>query len=294
MREKIAGLFWPITAPITFIQNHFKASLLIVILLSFMSSDTGEVTPYNNLHKIVLSGPIFDSEKFLEELEKAQSDNVKGLLVVVNSPGGLVPPSIEMMLAIKEYAQSRPVVVYASGLLASGSYYASIGASEIIANPGSMVGSIGVIFQTMNVESLMQKVGVTPRVVKSGEYKEIGAMYRAWEPHEQQALEKLSTDTYNMFVKDVSTARGLKIEDAPNFANGRVFLAQEAKTLGLIDEVGNIRFARERIMELAEVKNPIWNKKSDFDKLMERLNAEVSMSLSTVIQNLLTSLALYR
>jgi protease-4 len=294
MRKKIAKLFWPISAPLAFIQNHFKATLLVVIVLSLMMSNQTELAPNNNLHKMHLNGPIFDSSAFLEEIEKASKSHVKGLLVSINSPGGLVPPSVEMMMALQELAQSKPVVVYAAGTLASGSYYASLGADYIIANPGSMVGSIGVIFQTMNVSALMEKVGVQPRVVKSGAYKEVGAMYREWEPHEKAALKKLSTDTYNMFLNDVIKSRKLENEDPSKFANGRIFLASEALSLGLIDAVGNVSSAEAKIIELSGVNSPIWNEKSDLEKLMVQLSREASLGLTSVIENGLSTLTMYR
>ena len=106
-----------------------------------------------NLQKIELTGPIMNVSKTLEELQKVKNDkNIKGVLFVVDSPGGSVAPSVELAYAIKELKEIKPVVVYASGVIASGSYYASIWGNKIIANPGSMVGSIGVIMQGINTK----------------------------------------------------------------------------------------------------------------------------------------------
>ncbi|XPV53190.1 MAG: signal peptide peptidase SppA [Halarcobacter ebronensis] len=164
-----------------------------------------------NLQKIELSGPIMDSTKVLEQVNQAKEDNnIKGVLFVVNSPGGAVAPSVEIAYAIKELKELKPVVAYASGVMASGSYYASIWANKIIANPGSMVGSIGVIFQGANVEELMHKIGVKTQTVKVGKYKEAGTPTRAWENFEKAELEKVIDDTYDMFITDVGSARGLK------------------------------------------------------------------------------------
>lgn len=286
LREKIAALFWPITAPIHFIQNHFKATLLVLVVLAVMMS--GEKTEHaaENLYRIDVSGPIFESESFLKSMEKAKADNVKGLLLVVNSPGGLVPPSVEMMMAVREYAKERPVVVYASGLLASGSYYASVWADEIIANPASVVGSIGVIFQGMNAKGLLDKIGIKPMVVKSGKYKEVGAAYREWEEYEKEAMRELSGDIYTMFVADVAEARRLDPNEDKLFADGKVFLAEKAKQTGLIDRVGSMAIAEKRIAELAGVSDPHWNKKSELETFMERLARQSSQLLIKNIYSL--------
>jgi protease-4 len=145
-------LFSPITATLGFIQNHFKAMIFVLILfLIFAPASEQDLTP-NNLQQINLVGPIIEVSEVLEQIEKAESNNhIKGVLLVVDSPGGAVAPSIEIAYAIKRLKAKKPVVVYARGTIASGSYYASIWANEIVANPGSMVGSIGVIMQGANV-----------------------------------------------------------------------------------------------------------------------------------------------
>ncbi len=279
LQEKIAILFWPVTAPIRFIQNHFKATLLVVVILMIAFSGEKGETAQENLYKIDISGPIFESESFLAELEKAKRENVRGLLLVVNSPGGLVPPSVEMMMAVREYAKSRPVVVYASGMLASGSYYASIWADEIIANPASIVGSIGVLFQGMNAKGLLDKIGIKPMIVKSGKYKEVGAPYREWEEYEKEAMRGLSSDIYMMFVADVAEARKLDPRDDKVFADGKDFLAEKAKKVGLIDRVGSISIAKKRIAELAGVSDPKWNRKSELETFVERFSQQSSSLL---------------
>lgn len=280
LREKTALLFWPVTAPIRFIQEHFKATLLVIILLMAVTSGKESRAVQENLYRIDVSGPIFESESFFKEMEKAEAEHVKGLLLVVNSPGGMVPPSVEMMMAVKEYAKTRPVVVYASGLLASGSYYASIWADEIIANPASIVGSIGVIFQGFNVKGLLDKVGVRPNVIKTGKYKEIGAVYRDWEEYERTALATLSEDVYKMFVSDVAKARKLDPKKEKVFADGKVFIASKAKDVGLIDAVGSMAIAKKRLAELANVKEPLWNKKSRLESFMAELSNESSSLLA--------------
>ena len=169
--EGLKKLLLPITAPIEFIQNHFKAMvfLLIVVLIFFPKDDSLEP---HNLEEIKLSGSIIDVSEVLKKIDDARKDEkVKGVLFVVDSPGGAVAPSVEISYAIKRLRESKPVVAYASGTMASGSYYASIWANEIIANPGSMVGSIGVIMQGADLSEIMQKIGIKSQVVMAGKYK---------------------------------------------------------------------------------------------------------------------------
>lgn len=154
-------LFSPVIAILDFITKYFKTIVFLTIMY-FIFADSNEgltdTNSFANLQKIELSGPILDVSKTLEDIEKAKVDkNIKGIMLVVNSPGGAVAPSVELAYAIKELKEIKPVVVYASGVIASGSYYASIWANKIIANPGSMVGSIGVIMQGVNAEELMEK-----------------------------------------------------------------------------------------------------------------------------------------
>ena len=157
-------IFSPITAILDFITKYFKTIVFLTIMYFIIVPSDENLVDSNihaNLQKIELSGPIMDVSKTLEDIQKAKEDkNIKGILFVVNSPGGAVAPSVELAYAIKELKEIKPVVVYASGVIASGSYYASIWANKIIANPGSMVGSIGVIMQGVNAEEFMQKIGV--------------------------------------------------------------------------------------------------------------------------------------
>ena len=281
IKEFLSLAFWPVLAPIRFIQNNFKASVFVLIVILIITSGSETSHKEENLYRIDLTGPILDSTAFLESMHEAKEDHVKGLLLVVNSPGGAVPPSVEMMMAVREYAKERPVVVYASGLLASGSYYASIWATEIIANPASIVGSIGVIFQGFNAKGLLDKIGIKPHVIKSGKYKEVGAAYREWEEYETTALKELSGDIYRMFVSDVVLARKLKLEDEKRFADGQVFIATKAKGLGLIDQVGSLDMAQERLADLSGVAEPVWNTKDPMESFMEKLGETAALQVVT-------------
>lgn len=287
-------LFSPIIAILDFITKYFKTIVFLTIIYFFVFSSNDELTNTNNLanlQKIELSGPILDVNKVLENIDKAKKDNnIKGVMLVVDSPGGAVAPSIEVAYAIKELKQIKPVVVYASGVIASGSYYASIWADKIIANPGSIVGSIGVIMQGVNAEELMEKIGISTQTVKAGKFKESGTPSRKWTDFEEKQLQSVIDDTYNMFITDVANARNLDVRNHTLFADAKIFTSKQAKEVGLVDEVATISFAQDELVKLSNVQNPIWKKEDKFEKFMDNLITE---TISKVLINFSSSLQAY-
>ena len=287
-------LFSPIIAILDFITKYFKTIVFLTIMyLIIVPADENLVDNniHANLQKIELSGPILDVSKTIEDIQKAKEDkNIKGILFVVNSPGGAVAPSVELAYAIKELKEIKPVVVYASGVIASGSYYASIWANKIIANPGSMVGSIGVIMQGVNAEELMQKIGVSTQTVKAGKYKESGTPTRKWFDYEEKQLQSVIDDTYNMFISDVASARNLDVKNHTIFADAKIFTSKQAKEVGLVDEVATLSYAQDSLIKLSEVKNPVWKKEDKFEKFMDKL---ISEAVSNISMNLVSGLKAY-
>ncbi|MCG3651052.1 signal peptide peptidase SppA [Aliarcobacter butzleri] len=294
MFEFFRKLFSPVIAILDFITKYFKTIVfLTIIYVVFFNSDEERISTKStaNLQKIELVGPIIDVSKTLENIEKAKTDtNIKGVLFVVDSPGGAVAPSVEVAFAIKELKQIKPVVVYASGVIASGSYYASIWADKIIANPGSMVGSIGVIMQGVNTKELMDKIGIQTQTVKAGKYKESGTPTRKWTEFEEKQLQSVIDDTYNMFITDVATARNLDIKNYTSFADAKIFTSKQAKDVGLVDEVANITVAQKTLAELSKVENPVWKKEDKFEKFMDKL---VSEAVSQISMNFVSGLKAY-
>jgi len=284
----IKKLFSPITATVNYIQNHFKAMLfLLVLVLIFAPASEKEFTNYN-LAKINLSGPIMDSTQIVEKINNAaNNDAVKGVLLIVDSPGGAVSPSIEIAYAIKRLKEKKPVIAYAKGTMASGSYYASIWADKIIANPGSMIGSIGVIMQGADLSGIMNKLGIKTQVVKAGLYKQIGTPDRPWKKYEVAELNKVIMGTYDMFTKDVADARGLSFKKRDIYANAHIFTAAQAKSVGLIDKIGVEYDAKNKLVQLSGVTHPIWNKEDKFDKLLKKLSASTAVVLNTYFPDLI-------
>ena len=287
-------IFSPITAILDFITKYFKTIVFLTIMYFIIVPSDENLVDSNihaNLQKIELSGPIMDVSKTLEDIQKAKEDkNIKGILFVVNSPGGAVAPSVELAYAIKELKDIKPVVVYASGVIASGSYYASIWANKIIANPGSMVGSIGVIMQGVNVEELMQKIGVSTQTVKAGKYKESGTPTRKWFDYEEKQLQSVIDDTYNMFISDVASARNLDVKNHNLFADAKIFTSKQAKEVGLVDEVATLSYAQNSLISLSKVENPVWKKEDKFEKFMNKL---ISEAVTNISMNFVSGLKAY-
>lgn len=280
--EFLRKLFLPITIPMKFIQDHFKAMLFILLLVLLFAPTSDEDFTPNNLQTINLTGPIIEVSEVMSQIEKASNnDSIKGILLVVNSPGGAVAPSVEVAYAIKRLKSKKPVVVYAAGTIASGSYYASIWADKIIANPGSMVGSIGVVMQGANLSELMANIGVKSQSVQAGKYKKVGTPDREWTDYEVNELNKVIYGTYDMFTRDVANARGLDYTQRDFYANAHIFTAYQAEEVGLIDSVGVMYDAKEELATLSGVKEAVWNKEDKFDKLMKKLAASTAMTLHT-------------
>lgn len=287
-------LFSPIIAILDFITKYFKTIVFLTIMYFILVPADENLVDSNihaNLQKIELSGPILDVSKTIEDIQKAKEDkNIKGILFVVNSPGGAVAPSVELAYAIKELKEIKPVVVYASGVIASGSYYASIWANKIVANPGSMVGSIGVIMQGVNASELMEKIGVSTQTVKAGKFKESGTPTRKWFDYEEKQLQDVINDTYNMFITDVASARNLDVKNHTIFADAKIFTSKQAKEVGLVDEVATLSYAQDSLIKLSEVKNPVWKKEDKFEKFMDKL---ISEAVSNISMNLVSGLKAY-
>lgn len=280
--DLIKKLFLPITLPMKFIQDHFKAMIFLLILFLLFAPNSEQDLTSNNLQEIALVGPIMDATEIVEQIDRvANNDSIKGVLLTVDSPGGAVAPSIEIAYAIKRLKAKKPVVVYAKGTIASGSYYASIWASEIISNPGSMVGSIGVIMQGADLSEVMNKIGIKTQSVQAGKYKKIGTTDRPWEDYEVNELNKVIQGTYEMFTRDVAAARGLDLTNRDTFANAHIFTAEQALQIGLIDSLGVSYNAKSRVAELSGVTAPVWNEEDKFDKLMKKLSATTAVTLHT-------------
>ncbi|MBX2861126.1 MAG: signal peptide peptidase SppA [Vampirovibrio sp.] len=192
----------------------------------------------------------------LQLLEEVKQQEYKALVLRVNSPGGTVGMSQEIYEAILNLKKEKGTKVVASlgDVAASGGVYIAMAADEIIANGGTVTGSIGVIIKSGNFRELLDKIGIQSDVVKSGKYKDLLSTDRAMSEEEKALLQETIDDTYSQFVSVVAKGREMSEETVKTFADGRVFTGQQAKGLGLVDELGSLDVAVEKVRVLAGFK----------------------------------------
>lgn len=262
-------------------QYLFKTFVLLLIVIWILMPSANSSSNLANLERIDLKGEIFDSSAVLEKIINAKNDsNIKGVLFVIDSPGGAFAPSMELALAIKDLKIKKPVLVYASGTMASGSYLAGVGANKILANPASFIGSIGVIMQGADLSGLANKLGIKEQTIQAGEFKSAGTFARAWNENERNFLQGLIDQSYDLFTGFVVKERALDLNKKDQWANARVFLAAKAKELGLIDELSNYENAKKELEKLANVSNPVWKEEDKIDKFLNRLEGQTSSLIS--------------
>ncbi len=206
---------------------------------------------------IRVEGIILDSKETIEQLKRYGEDNsVKAIVLRVDSPGGGVVPSQEIYEEIKKIREKgeKKVVVSMGSVAASGGYYIACPADKIVANPGSITGSIGVIMELANIEGLLEKIGVKSIVIKSGRHKDIGSVMREMSAEEKEILQKVLDDVHNQFIEAVVAGRGIKEEEVRNIADGRIFTGRQAKEMGLVDEIGNLEDTIKLAAQISGIK----------------------------------------
>ena len=268
----LKNIFAPIGAVLGFINKYFKSLIFLLILFLIFAGGESAQQKGANLAQLSLSGAIMDDSEILEKIETLKNDEaIKGVLLLIDSPGGALSPSVEISLAIKSLNSRKPVVAYAKGTMASGSYLGGVWASKIYANPGSFIGSIGVIMQGLDVSEAAAKLGFAEQIVKAGELKEAGTMMRKWSDAERASLQALVDESYELFTREVAQARSLDLRKRDAWANARVFLASGAKGIGLIDEVGSLEDAKSALIKASGVADPIWQEPSAYEKMIDKL-----------------------
>lgn len=231
-------------------------SLLILFSLAF-SFGRWERLGGSKVALITVDGVILDSKGIIEQLEKYRTNpSVKAIVLRINSPGGGVAPSQEIHEEVLKTRENdkKPIVASMGSVAASGGYYIASATDLIVANPGSITGSIGVILQVPNVSGLMQKIGVKSVVVKSGLHKDLASPTREMTDAERRILQGMLDDVHGQFIDAVATGRRIDRKKVETMADGRIFSGREAQSLGLVDQLGNLQDAIERAATLAGIR----------------------------------------
>jgi protease-4 len=204
-----------------------------------------------------VEGPILDSYQTVEELKTFADDPlVKAIVIRIDSPGGGVAPSQEIYNAVKRVRRENNKTVVASmgTVAASGGYYIAVATDRILANPGTLTGSIGVIMQMANFQELLEKIGVKSVVVKTGKFKDLGSPFRPMVEEERQLLESVMNDTLSQFIEAVADGRSMDAAEVEQLADGRVFTGRQARSVLLIDEIGDLQDAIKLAGELGGIE----------------------------------------
>lgn len=267
-----------------FIAAFFVLLLVLSSVFTFFQRKTafgGKVA------LIRVEGPIVEAKTVVDELEKyAKNDSIKAIVLRVNSPGGGVVPSQEIYSGVKKAVAQKKVIVSMGSLAASGGYYISAPATRIIANPGTITGSIGVIMEVPNVKELMDKVGVKTEVIKSGKHKDIASPFRGIGKEEREILQGVMDDVHEQFIAAVAEGRKIPVEEVRELADGRVFSGRQAIKAGLVDELGDLDYSVRTAAKMAGIKGEpeiITRKEKTFllDMFSSKINESVSRLLPT-------------
>ena len=189
-----------------------------------------------------LEGLIADDQQFLQDLRELRRDpSVRAWVVAINSPGGVVAPSQSIYQELRRVREEDDVPVVASigSVGASGGYYVALAADSILALPGSITGSIGVLMEYPNLAGLLERVGVRMEVVKAGEQKDLGSPFRSMDEADRAILTALVEDVHAQFIETVAEARGIPVEEVGRMADGRVLSGRQAREQRLVDRLGN-------------------------------------------------------
>ena len=216
-----------------------------LILINALLPDL-DLSGQDRVALIRVEGVILDAQATISEL-KHYSENplVKAIVLRIDSPGGGVVPSQEIHDAVKRVKnKSNKAVIASMGTVAaSGGYYIAAATDRIIANPGTLTGSIGVIMEMANFEGLMKKVGVEGVVIKSGRFKDVGSPIRKMSEEERKLLQSVMDDVHHQFIQAVADGRSLEVSEVEPLADGRIYTGRQAKALGLVDEMGSMEDA---------------------------------------------------
>lgn len=250
-----------------------KATIMGIVMLLLVAASVPigcvSIPVGDKIAVIPLSGPITAEGAYLffgaaitpelvkEQLGRAEEDKgVKAIVLRIESPGGVVAACQEILQEIEKVKQTKPIVVSMGSQAASGGYYISAKANKIVALPGTLTGSIGVISQIPNVKGLFDKLGIEMQTFKGGKYKDMYAGMRELTPEEKEIMQRMTDEYYEQFVEVVAEGRGLSKEKVRNLATGQLYTGAEAKELGLVDELGGLDTAIDLAAQLAGVEAP--------------------------------------
>ena len=234
------------------------AVLILGAVMTAVFAVSGRVTGLplkERIGVIPIEGAITGSDTVLSQLVEFKKDrSIKAIILRVNSPGGGVAPSQEIYREIRKTREKKKIIASMGSVAASGGYYVASAADKIVASPGTLTGSIGVLMEFVRVEELMEKIGVDIEVLKSGEFKDIGSPHRKLTEQDREMIGALVFEIQDQFVEAVAGGRNLSIEKVREIADGRIISGSQGLELGLVDQLGNFQDAVDLAKSLAGIK----------------------------------------
>ncbi len=256
-------------------------------VIVWLVSDVEFSVKGNRVGLIEIKGAIVSSQDTVKQIKDWRKDStIKAIVLRIDSPGGAVGPSQEIYREIRRTIATKPVVVSMGSVAASGGYYIASAANHIVANPGTITGSIGVIIHFPNLRELFGKIGYQMVTIKSGQFKDIGNPSREMTPEEKELLQSTIDETYRQFVRDVALARNLPEDRVREVADGRIIMGEKALELKLVDQLGNFEDAVAKAGELAKIAGEpevVKAKKSKFSLLDLILGSDAGERLGDII-----------
>lgn len=242
-----------------------SASAVAIVVISILFVFGARESGYDDLKAggqkvgiIEIKGVIADSKVVIHHLKRFREDkSIKAIVLRIDSPGGGVGPSQEIFREVRKTVKLKKVVTSMGAVAASGGYYIAAGTDGIVANPGTVTGSIGVIMGFTNFQELFRKIGLVPVVVKSVEYKDMGSPVRDMSDEERKIFQNLSANIHRQFVEAISEGRKLELSKVESIADGRIFSGEQAKEMELVDRLGNLEDAVEWAGKMAGIKGKI-------------------------------------
>lgn len=225
---------------------------LLSAIITFTQKD---IAITDKIALVKVEGPIIQSKSIVDELKDHRKNRqIKAIVMRIESPGGGVVPSQEIYEEVKKTVQVKPVVVSMGSVAASGGYYIASPASKIVANPGTVTGSIGVIMEIPNLQGLMDKVGIKTEVIKSGRYKDMASVFRGIGKEQREILQNLLDNVHEQFIKAVAEGRKMPIDKVRELSDGTVFSGVQALKVGLVDQLGTLEDSIKLASSLAGIK----------------------------------------
>ncbi|MCL4456776.1 MAG: signal peptide peptidase SppA [Nitrospirae bacterium] len=259
--------------------------LAMIALSAVFTLFHNEISIKEKVAVVNIEGPIFQSKDTIDEIKGyIKNRGIKAIVLRIDSPGGGVVPSQEIYEEVRKAAAHKKIVVSMGSVAASGGYYIAAAASRIVANPGTITGSIGVIMEVPNIKGLMDKIGVKTEVVKSGRHKDLASVFRGIGSEEREILQGVMDEVHGQFIKAVSEGRKIPVEDVRKIADGRIFSGSQGIKIGLVDELGDLEHAVKLAAKMAGIKGePEVVTKKPRSPLLDLLSGNVPDGISKVM-----------